>query len=273
MTIFSIIKAIRRDGLRYSLVRAFAIILRQDLDIERAKKKALKILKDKHKLVVAHGIFKGMKLNDQVFWSRNDLITQTLGTYEDHIVKKLINFNKKGFTRFVDIGAADGYFCTGFALSNLYKNIIAFEIDKFAQKKIYENAFNNNCHKLITIYGEANYTSLSKILSDEQKTSILIDIEGSEFKLLDDKMLYLLSDCSIIIELHPFLVDDGDKLEKDLISRSSKYFEYEIIKRENYNPNIFDELDNLSDEERLIALGEGRGKNMNWLVLYPKKIV
>ena len=44
-----------------------------------------------------------MKLNEQVFWSSNDLITQTLGTYEDHVVK-LINFNKKGFKRFIDIG-------------------------------------------------------------------------------------------------------------------------------------------------------------------------
>ena len=29
------------------------------------------------------------------------------------------------------------------------------------------------------------------------------------------------------------------------------------------------ELDDLSDEERLMAVGEGRGRNMQWLVLTP----
>lgn len=50
---------------------------------------------------------------------------------------------------------------------------------------------------------------------------------------------------------------------------SNKRFNIKLIKRENYSPNKFSELDDLSDEERLIAVEEGRKKNMQWLVLTP----
>jgi len=69
--------------------------------------------------------------------------------------------------------------------------------------------------------------------------------------------------------LHPWLVDDGYKLQEKLFRMAEVRFKVELIKRENYSPNIFSELDDLSDEERLVALGEGREKNMNWLVLTP----
>jgi hypothetical protein len=41
--------------------------------------------------------------------------------------------------------------------------------------------------------------------------------------------------------------------------------------RESYTPNLFPEFNDLSDEERLVAVGEGRAKNMQWLVLTPNK--
>ena len=74
-------------------------------------------------------------------------------------------------------------------------------------------------------------------------------------------MLTLLSSCYIICELHPFLVYDGYKLQNKLIEMAKQKFNVELIK-EKITPNIFSELDNLSDEERLIAVGEGREKHV-----------
>ena len=271
MNATKIINAAKQHGWAYLIVLGFAKCLGVKLDIQRAKDKAWKILKDKHQMRVGYGPFKGMKLNEKVWWSANDRITQTLGIYEEHVLEKLIDLKKQGAERFIDIGAADGYFCVGLAFANIYENIFAFEVQEKGRSFIRENALANGCADKVQIQGEANFTSLSRILSDQQKTSILIDIEGAEYQFLDEKMLELLSGHHVICELHPWVVEDGYKLEEALLNRASKFFDVELIQREAYTPNRFEELSDLSDEERLIAVGESRGKNMQWLVLSPKQ--
>ena len=91
-----------------------------------------------------------------------------------------------------------------------------------------------------------------------------------EYQFLNDKTLYLLKKSFIICELHPFLIEQGKQFEKKLILRASKYFKVRFLKRTNYNPDKFIEFSNLSDNERLIALAEGRPQTMRWLVLTPK---
>ena len=59
--------------------------------------------------------------------------------------------------------------------------------------------------------------------------------------------------------------------QQRLLDSCKNFFEISLVKRETYNPNKFEELDKFSDEERLIAFGEGRENNMNWLILTPKK--
>ncbi len=264
-----IVRVIKRDGVSVFLIRVLAKILRVDIGYQVAKNKAWQILEEEYGLVIAYGSFKGMKLSDDVWWSKNDRITQMLGIYEEHVLERLKVFSTQGASRFVDIGAADGYFAIGMAYSKIYSKVVAFEIASFGQNKIRENSTINHCENVVSVFGEADYSSLKNLLSEDMKTSILVDIEGAEYQLLDEKMLSLLSSCYLICELHPWLVDDGYQLQRKLIERARKKFNVELIKRENYSPNIFSELDDLSDEERLIAVGEGRGKNMQWLVLTP----
>ena len=83
-------------------------------------------------------------------------------------------------------------------------------------------------------------------------------------------MFKILSGNYVICELHPWMVDGGDSLQIKLLNKASEKFNVELIKRETYRPNMFSEFDHLSDEERLVAVGEGREKNMQWMVLSPK---
>ena len=76
-----------------------------------------------------------------------------------------------------------------------------------------------------------------------------------------------LSNCSIIIELHPFLIDDGYKLEKDLIAEVQNILNMKLLKKLITQIYLMSLI--IFQMKRLIAF-EGRGKNMNWLVLYPK---
>ena len=73
-----IIRVLQRDGLSFLIVRAVAKILRVNIGMQRAKDKAWAILEDRYNLAIAYGPFKGMKLSEDVWWSKNDRITQTL---------------------------------------------------------------------------------------------------------------------------------------------------------------------------------------------------
>ena len=265
-----IIRVLLRDGLSFLIVRVVAKILRVNIGMQRAKDKAWAILEDRYNLAIAYGPFKGMKLSEDVWWSKNDRITQTLGIYEEHVLNKLIFFSREGSKRFIDIGAADGYFAVGMAFSKTYPEVYAFEIEPKGQERIKQNATRNSCRTSVNVYGEANIASLKKLINKEFKSTLLIDIEGAEYNLLNTEMLSLLSGNYIICELHPWLVDNGDELQRNLLERASKKFHVELIFRETYAPNLFPEFNDLSDGERLVAVGEGRGKNMQWLVLTPK---
>jgi len=132
-----------------------------------------------------------------------------------------------------------------------------------------ESAKRNQCENRIEIHGEANFETLTEALSGPEKSTVLIDIEGGEYDLLNDKVLEVLSYSFVICELHPFFVDDGLAREQDLLKRASKYFNTRLIKRETYNPNAFPELDHLNDDQRLVAVSESRRENMRWLVCTP----
>ena len=71
-------------------------------------------------------------------------------------------------------------------------------------------------------------------------------------------------------ELHPALSANGFEKQNMLINNAKAFFDVSIIQRESYCPNKFFELNEFTDEERLIAFGEGRENNMNWLILEPK---
>ncbi len=261
----------KQDGVIWTISRIFLKIFKTPNEIERKKIKVLNHLIQIHDYKVAHGIFKGMKLNKNLFWSKHDLITHILGVYEQHILDQLIKFSNQDNEIFIDIGAADGYFAVGSAFSKLFKKVYAFEIQKNGRESLKFNAEANLCDKNIIINSEANFNSLKNLIDKHSRAVVLIDIEGDEFKLLDFKTLNLLSNCKIIIELHPEQVVDGLNKQKELINFSKKLFDISLIKRETYNPNVFEELDHFTDEERLIAFAEGRDNNMRWLILEPKK--
>ena len=264
------LSVLKKDGFSWTIVRIFLRILKQPNEIQRAKNKVLNKIILEHGHQVAYGTFKGMKLSKNTYWSKNDIITHILGVYEKHVLKKIIEFSKKGNYPFIDIGTADGYFAIGMAFSETFKKIYAFEIDEEGRRSLNRNIENNLCKDKVVVDIEANFETLKDIIDKNKSAVILIDIEGSEFDLLDDNLLQLLSNCYIVCELHPTLSANGFEKQNMLINNAKAFFDVSIIQRESYSPNKFSELNEFTDEERLIAFGEGRNNNMNWLILEPK---
>ena len=235
------------------------------------KAKALKIVHDKYKNVISFGLFSGMKLSKNPWWGSYDQISKILGEYEKEVLEKLsyfLSLNKN--STFVDIGAADGFYAVGVAFKNLAKHTYAFEISQQGRSELKKNAILNQCYEKITILEKANKETLKKIYKELKNAVIIIDIEGSEYDLLDIDVLDLFKNSIVIIELHPNKIKNGKIRENELEENAKKYFKISKIYRDVYRPNSFKIFNELSDDERLLAFSEGRSRNPKWLVLEPK---
>jgi hypothetical protein len=239
-------------------------------EVELIKIKLNKDLSLDFKNTVLHGVFEGMKLSDKVWWGKYDVATKIFGQYETHVLNKIIELSEEN-KLFIDIGAADGYFAIGMVYSGFYQRAICFEISEKGRLVIEENACINNVSKNIIINGIANSEAINKVISNNDTAVVLIDIEGAEFDLLTCDFLYILRNCTIIIELHDTFVNGLNDRREQLFNRASKYFDFNYIKRANPEINSFSELKNLNDLSRFLLFSEGRPNMMDWVCLSPKK--
>ena len=237
--------------------------------ITNAKQAVYDILLKEHGRVVANGPFAGMIMNSQI-WGGLDINAKILGTYESHVIDELIAISQANSGPFIDIGAADGFFAIGAVISGIAQETYAFEVDASSRRSIAINAADNNLHEQIQIREIANTQTISDVLKKEQKAKILIDIEGGEYELLDSDFLDKISNCDVIVELHPNLVKHGIKKQEELISRLQRHFYVEFFQKNILPTGSFPELANLSDDKRLLALSENRAFEMWWIKLNPK---
>ena len=265
-----LVSGMRRRGFRLFCIIGLSRLLRIKSEVQRAKDRVWALLEAAHGRRVAYGLFKGMVLGEESSWAPNDKIPQLLGVYEEHVARKLTDLSARNVDHFIDVGAADGYFCVGLASRGYFERVTAFEISPRGRAAIHDNAVANGCAARIQICGAASAESLSEVLGSSSSAVVLIDIEGGEYGLLSADLLQMMSHCHVIVELHPWTQADGVRSDADLVERASAVFRVSTFRRERYCPDIFDELAHLPDEERLVALGEGRPERMRWMYLEPR---
>ena len=261
------LKIFKKYGLVDLIVKLILFFFRKPNEIQKAQISVWNKISSMYGSTVQYGPFKGMKIAKKKSWELEyGLTNKILGTYEKQILNILINFSKNSNT-FIDIGAADGFFVVGMSFKNIFKNIYAFEINNRSQEIIKSNQKLNKCKQNIKIYGESNYLKLKHIIGLKKKCTILIDIEGAEFDLLSMKVLKLFKNCNVVCEMHLF---KDKKKYSELINNAKKKFRCRLIKAKNVSPDKFKELNSFSDNERLLALSEGRKYRQEWLILTPK---
>jgi hypothetical protein len=99
---------------------------------------------------------------------------------------------------------------------------------------------------------------------------LLVDIEGGEFDLFDVKLFKALKGSIIFIELHDWMINDGDNKLAKLKSEASKYFNFTEITTTSRDLSVFPELRSFNDTDRWLICSESRKKLMTWLRLDPK---
>ncbi|MGI9326209.1 MAG: hypothetical protein ACR2PZ_13390 [Pseudomonadales bacterium] len=218
---------------------------------------------------VRYGPFKGFRFSPTSWWSAIDRAGMLLGLYEQEVLNALVSASEKR-SIFIDIGAADGYYGVAAVSQRLFERSLCFEMTQAGQSVIRANAELNGVSDLVSVYGEADIDTLEGIPASQRDQSVvLIDIEGAEFEFLSERVIELLKNSVLIIELHDWLHSAGDELRASLQERLKPHFSTQVLTTSSRDLSEFVELEELPDTERWLLCSEGRGRLMQWWVLTP----
>jgi|TARA_B100001063_G_scaffold36489_1_gene30009 hypothetical protein len=221
----------------------------------------------KNNFIVQNGVFKNLKINDNISWGRGDVGSKIYGFYENKIQKKLKELRKPIL---IDIGAADGFFAVGCLHAKLSKYCYAFEQNEKSRSALFKTAKMNSVDNQISIMGKVdNKTFLSLLPKDLNLSNVVIlcDIEGEEYNFFSETILKKLTKCNLIIEIHN---ENSNLRETDLLKIVKKYFKVTVILDNDKDMSEIKILHKLNDIDRNLIVCEGRSYIGKWWHLSPK---
>ncbi|MEM9885789.1 MAG: methyltransferase [Bacteroidota bacterium] len=211
----------------------------------------------KYKKEVLSGPFKGMKYRNALsFYSQN--YPKIIGCYEEALHPFLYDsFNKK-YDKIINLGAGQGYYAVGFALSSPTIQVEAWDTDAQVLKYLEENARLNAVADQVQIFhGAYQKEDLAQSNADKNdKVLIFCDIEGDERYLFTAINVRELKNVDVLIEIHEFVHADIETYLSKIFMGTHQISIYEendydtpvsaFIKSKAFNRKLF----NLVDEKR-----------------------
>jgi hypothetical protein len=157
-----------------------------------------------------------MSYIDETVWG--PITPKWAGTYEIELQDIFKQILRNGYSRFVNLGCAEGYYAVGVAVKDRRIEVIAIDVDPFARKQVHRLAKLNHTSERICVFGECTHSQLNKLITG--KTLVLADIEGDELVLLDSGKVPRLNEADLLIEVHEASVlNDGTSIEQKLTQR------------------------------------------------------
>lgn len=259
------------DHIRRLIKYGIKVLLNLDDKVQKRRLYLSNKLDHRFQNTIHYGYFKGMKLPKISWWGKRDRGGILLGLYEKEVLEKIVYLSKEyKIKKFIDIGAADGYYGIGALYSGLFEESYCFEISQLGREVILENAKINNVQDKLKIFGELRGLLSKKISSfSKDRNLILIDIEGAEFNLLDSSFINDIKKSFVIIELHYGYLDNGLDIFSKLKGKLSRFFDLEIITTGSRDLSPIIELENFSDTDKWLLCSEGRRIKGEWLVCIP----
>jgi hypothetical protein len=217
-------------------------------------------------LVVRDGFFKGLKYSGFNSFG-SSLFPKLSGTYENELIPVFEKIQSNNYNSIIDIGSAEGFYANGLALKFPASNIYAFDIDILAQQLCNEMSVINGIDKRVFVNGVCTNKWLSSF-DFEKKSLIICDCEGFEIKLFDDSNVKNLSNCDLIIEMHPMFVKEVKQYLIDLFKNTHHL---EFISSLDDKRKIFDlplKYASFTNLEKIKLVQEGRTFTMEWLIAF-----
>ncbi len=229
-------------------------------------------LNNRFQSVVAYGPFKGLVLPAELWWGATDRAAMLTGMYEQEVLSTLEQM-KSGRDILINAGAADGYYGVGVLVSGMFSRSYCYEMSDRGRDAIAVAAERNGVSERVTIRGRCDTNFLDDFSEDTlDRAVVLMDIEGGEFDLLQDKQLEKLRRTALIVEVHERLVPDGEQRLEHLKQRARRWFTVTEFRTGTRNPGTIPELCSLSDTDRWLLTSESRPYLMTWLRLQPHQV-
>ena len=221
-------------------------------------------------LTVKHGPLTGFQLTPGAVWGPSDHLLKVVGVYEQCLMNEIVSAGP--WRRLYNIGAADGFYGVGLVKAGYAESSACWEMDADSRALIAETAILNDISYKVAIHGEAD-ADWSDATGDEAPQSgdlVLVDVEGFEYTLLSRDVLDRCAKATVMVELHPFLVEHGEAKESALIERARLSHDIRFVDDSVKDLTGVDELRDLSDDMRWLLCSEARETMMRWMVLTPK---
>ena len=216
---------------------------------------------------VRAGPFAGMRIKRSEAWGSDDLLPKVLGTYELELLPTLQRLQRQSFDIVLNIGAADGYYAVGAAMTIPAERYIAVDIDPAAKTALYDNARLNSVADKIEFHPRIDAQKLEDIVAPSKQCLILSDCEGYELDLFGKGDLAHLQNCFLVIECHDV------KGESTCIALSKIFpntHKIEIIHECGRDPHSIEALEVLNSQKKWLAVCEHRNQSQSWLLASPK---
>jgi hypothetical protein len=222
--------------------------------------------------VVRYGALKGFTLGDEPFREPGDIAPKLFGLYEREVLDSIAAVRGK-HRILVNIGADDGYYGVGLVKAGFFERSVCFEATERGRGALKATAQKNGVSDRIRIFGAASsdFPSVFAGLGfDARDCFVVCDVEGAEFAIFSSECLDTLKGSHIIIELHGFMMPNGNLLEQSLLLNSQKNFTASFVKTGARDLSLIPELETVNDSDRWLICSEGRMRLMSWLILAPK---
>lgn len=210
--------------------------------------------------IVHNGPFKGMRYIEKS--SGSAFLPKILGSYEEPIqkwIKEIIDEDKHKII--LDIGCAEGYYAIGFALNMPEAEIIAYDLNSSARKKVETMKKMNNVNNVI-VKEECTFEELN--LKSQTGTLIFCDIEGAEATLLDPEKVPNLFKADILVESHDCIVPGVTEL---LINRFYKTHVVETVVDYPSRVNNYELPKTLDIDDYIEVINEHRADGMRFIYM------
>jgi hypothetical protein len=157
-------------------------------------------------LQVMTGPFQGMKYVREAQGSC--LPPKLLGCYERELHPVFEAYRAEPLDLVIDIGAAEGYYAVGVVYSGIAQKSIAYEAVPEGANLLREVARRNGVENRVSVKGFCRPEDLQTelVAAVPGRTLVIVDAEGAEDVLLDPAHVPAITNASVLVELHDFIV-------------------------------------------------------------------
>lgn len=218
---------------------------------------------EKHGYTVSDGPFKGLQYVKESVGS--SFLHKLAGYYEAVLIPYIEEAKKMPIQHIVDIGAAEGYYTTGFGSVFANASITAFEMEEKGKENIKKLHSINNLKNPLEILGEAAADNVFTYI--KPGTLLICDCEGAEKNIFTYSRTEAVYITYGIIELHDELIPGCKQAVQDFFSPTHTV---NIVRFQQANPSDFTFFKEVQPADIEVLLRERGIQDQEWAIVKLK---